>query len=247
MTVKRPVTSLQVIDYLRQRIESGEWKPDDKLPSERAISETVQTSRVTTREALKQLEAEGVIYRSNRRGWFVTPQRIRYNPARVSYFMEYVAEQGFTPFSRLLSQQPCQAGTKLAAKMAIEADEELLRLERLRGVDGRPVYFEEIYLRASQLPGLAQKDLERSVSAVLKQEYDREYAQVELDISVASLSAERAELLQAPAGYTCLLIQRLTRDQHGVLIEYDREYWRHDALKMNLQLGSDLHPRPPVL
>ncbi|WP_027859466.1 UTRA domain-containing protein [Marinobacterium jannaschii] len=238
MAVKKPVTSLQVVEYLRQRIESGEWKPDDKLPSERTISETIHTSRVTTREALKQLEAEGKIYRSNRRGWFVTPERIRYNPARVSYFMEYVAEQGFEPFSRQLSKTLCAAGGRLAARMSVDADEELLQIERLRGVDGRPVYFEQIYLRPSQLPGLAEKDLEHSVSAVLRQQYGREYDQVELDISVASLSAEQAELLQAPAGYTCLVIQRLTRDQYGTVIEYDREFWRHDALQMNLLLGA---------
>lgn len=237
MALKKPVTSVQVVEYLRQRIECGEWRQDDKLPSERTISETIQTSRVTTREALKQLEAEGVIYRSNRRGWFVTPERIRYNPARVSYFMEYVAEQGFEPFSRLLSKQACVAGDKVARQMSIDASEELLLLERLRGVDGRPVYFEQIYLRSSKLPGLAEKDLERSVSAVLRQAYERDYHQVALDISVASLTPSQAELLQAPPGYTCLLIQRLTRDQYGCVIEYDREYWRHDALKMNLLLG----------
>lgn len=238
MTARKVVTSATVVDYLRQCIEKGDLNPDDKLPSERAISERLQTTRVTTREALKQLEAQGVIYRSNRRGWFVTPERINYDPSRAMYFMEYVADQGRQPFSRELLKQRIQADETLAEQMGVPVGEPLVELHRLRGAGERPVYCERIYLRESLLPGIYDQDLSRSVSQVIKGHCQQDYGQIDLDITVGSLDVEQAELLQAPAGYTCIEIKRVSHTPAGEVLELDYELWRHDALKLKVSLGA---------
>ena len=66
---------LQIQAQLTGEIVQG--RADAKLASERELAARFDCTRVTLREALQQLEAEGLIYRENRRGWFVTPQRIR--------------------------------------------------------------------------------------------------------------------------------------------------------------------------
>ncbi len=234
MAVRKTVSSLQVVEYLRNCIEHGDLQPEDKLPSERVISETLKTTRVTAREALKQLEAEGAIYRSNRRGWFVTPRRINYDPSRASFFMDYVADQGFVPFSRELSKNRIDASDRLAKKMNVKEGDELVELERVRGANGRAVYLESIYLNPQLLPGIYDQDLEHSVSTVVRNIYSQEFATTELDITVGALTAEQAELLDAPSGYTCICVHRITRNQNGDILEYDREFWRHDSLNINV-------------
>mgnify|MGYP000537255220 FL=1 len=62
---------LQIKDALANQILAGGLAPNDKLPSERLLGELYGTTRVTIREALVQLEANGLIYREDRRGWFV--------------------------------------------------------------------------------------------------------------------------------------------------------------------------------
>lgn len=241
MSTRKAVSSATVVSYLRNCIKNGDLNPDDKLPSEREISERLQTTRVTTREALKQLEAQGLIYRSNRRGWFVTPERIQYDPSRAMYFMDYVAEQGQQPFSREVLKRQIIADEALAERMGIEAGEPLVELHRLRGSGSRPVYFERIYLREKVLPGIFEQSVERSISRVVHDEYNTGYDRVDLNIIVGSLDDYEAELLQAPAGYTCIEIQRLSYDPNGEVMEYDVEHWRHDALELKVNLGTNGH------
>ena len=56
---------------LQEQLDHGLLAPGSKLPAERKLSELFGTTRITVREALLQLEAQGQIYREERRGWFV--------------------------------------------------------------------------------------------------------------------------------------------------------------------------------
>ena len=58
-------------DDIAARIAAGDLKPGDKLPSERRLQDEVGVARGTIRAGLFQLEAEGVIYRRDRSGWYV--------------------------------------------------------------------------------------------------------------------------------------------------------------------------------
>lgn len=231
------VKAVEVASWLRQLIEEGDLATDTRLPSERVISEKLQTSRVTTREALKMLETQGLIYRSNRRGWFVTPPRINYDPSRAMFFMDYVAEQGFKPFSQQISKKRVVATAEQASFLSIAEGEHLVELKRVRGANNRPVYVETILLPERRLPGIFDQDIAHSVTTVLKEQYDKPSVDVELEVVASSLEAEAAELLQAPTGYTSLEIHRVSRDAQGELVEYDVEHWRHDALKLKVALN----------
>ncbi|WP_421869105.1 GntR family transcriptional regulator [Motiliproteus sp.] len=235
-TAKPHVSTQQVIEYLSRHIRSGEWSAESKLPSERGISEQLQTSRVTVREALKRLESDGLIYRSNRRGWFVTSPKLNYDPSRDSHFAEYALEQGFTPFTRELSRRAVCADNEQATDLQVAENSPLVVLDRLRGIDGRPLYLEQILLRSDLFDELLHQPLDQSLTQLWRQHYRQRFSQVKIDISIASLNADQAQLLQAPVGGSCFLIRRRTFNQDGILIEYDREYWRHDAL--NIQFSQ---------
>ena len=61
----RPVTrnsvSDQVIAQMKENIENGIWKPEERLPGELQLCEIFGTSRVTVRNALQKLSGEGLI------------------------------------------------------------------------------------------------------------------------------------------------------------------------------------------
>ena len=58
--------SNQVKDVLKQAILKGEFKPGDKLPPETQLVDQLKVSKVTIREALHEMESEGLI--EKRRG-----------------------------------------------------------------------------------------------------------------------------------------------------------------------------------
>lgn len=236
--MQKNVTAKQVVQYLQGAIRQGKLNTGDKLPSERVLSDQLGTTRVTIREALKVLESDGTLYRSNRRGWFVNAQRISYDPSRSGFYMDYVAEQGFVPFSKQLSFSLVEADHELAKIFEINVGDPLARLERLRGVDARPVYVETIFLNITLLPDILNHNLARSVSEVIKGRYGFEYTTNDFDIRSGILSETQAEHLQAPLGFNCLSISRTVRNQHQQVFEYDLEYWRHDLLSLNFSIKN---------
>jgi DNA-binding FadR family transcriptional regulator len=51
-----------ISDQIKEMIYSGKLKPGDRLPSERELAVTLETGRMTVREALRMLEASGFVY-----------------------------------------------------------------------------------------------------------------------------------------------------------------------------------------
>ena len=68
---RTPSKCEQICRTLRRYIGSGHLAAGQQLPAERALSERFATTRITIKEALSSLEADGLIYRAERRGWFV--------------------------------------------------------------------------------------------------------------------------------------------------------------------------------
>ncbi|WP_026925359.1 winged helix-turn-helix domain-containing protein [Glycomyces arizonensis] len=64
---------LQAAALIRARVQADEWAPGAEMPSERQLAEDIGVSRVTTRKALAELEAEGLILVLPQRGVFRAP------------------------------------------------------------------------------------------------------------------------------------------------------------------------------
>src|SRR5512140_2706952 len=61
----------QLYRILLERIETGEWKPGDLIPSEKELGEQFKLSRITIRQTLQHLAADGYLSRQQGRGTFV--------------------------------------------------------------------------------------------------------------------------------------------------------------------------------
>ncbi len=62
----------KIISYLRQEIHDRNFKPGDKLPTEKELAQKFGVSRITSKRALEDLKAEGLIYRVRGSGSFVS-------------------------------------------------------------------------------------------------------------------------------------------------------------------------------
>ncbi|WP_028302570.1 UTRA domain-containing protein [Oceanospirillum beijerinckii] len=234
---KRPVY-LRVRDELADKIVSGIWQANEKLPAERQLSEQFSITRVTARQALVQLEAEGLIFRSNRRGWFVTPQRINYDPSRDIGFVSYVEEQGFSARTETLSKTLVEVPDWVADAGGIARGTPVYEILRRRYINERPCLIEKIYLNPKNCPGLLQHSLNQSLWHLLRTEYQLDPAERDLEIYPQTLDAPVAEALGVNTGSTGLYIRRVCRDQNGEFLEIDEEFWLHNAMKVVVQVSS---------
>jgi DNA-binding GntR family transcriptional regulator len=227
---------LRIHDEIATDIAGGTPLADHKFPSEREMAERFGCTRVTLRQALQQLEAEGLVYRENRRGWFVSPQRIRYDPTRITGFMEYVAAQGRTPMTECLHAELRPAGPWLAKRMGLaSADEPMFYLQRRRWVDRRPVLLELNALVASWCPGLLEADLNTSLTSVLRERFGRIQSRCELTMHTGTVNDHQAELLQLSMGSSSVYLERLNFGEDDQPVEFDQEFWRPDALAIVME------------
>jgi GntR family transcriptional regulator len=61
----------QIAGILRRRIESGQYQPDARIPTESELMEAFEVARTTARRAIAVLREEGLIYTVPQRGSYV--------------------------------------------------------------------------------------------------------------------------------------------------------------------------------
>ncbi|MBU3077910.1 UTRA domain-containing protein [Sphingomonas quercus] len=228
---------LVIRDQIALGIQTGALSAGAKLPSERQLQTSAGIARGTIREALFQLEAEGLIYRRDRSGWYVSPPAITYDPTRWAGFMTYVAEQGRAPATETLSTGTVPAFVPAAEVFGIAEGAPLYMINRRRSIDGRPVLVERIMVDPAMAPGLLEQSLDGSLTRILTTHYDVTVTRNRVDMQPCALVKDVAETLGAKPGTPGLKVTRTSFDARGRVVEYDREYWRHDAIRIHVDLG----------
>lgn len=206
-----------------------------RLPSERHMMERFSTTRITLREALTQLEAEGRIYRESRRGWFVSPPRLRYDLLASLPFREMVVSQQRYPDTEVLEATQRPAQPKVAARLGILEGTPVHHIIRARRIDDRPVLYVEHYLRTDCFPGILKHDLATcSLTELYRSHYGIRISRVSFELCSTILHSRAAEALRAASGGPAQRVTRINYDQNGRAIDYDDELWRHDAIELTV-------------
>ena len=221
---------------LQEQLDHGLLAAGSKLPAERKLSELFGTTRITVREALLQLEAQGQIYREERRGWFVSPPRLAYNLMQRSHFHAMVSAQGREPSTEVISARLQPASVAVCALLQLPALSSVIQICRSRRIDGRLVLYVEHYLNPQYFPGILGFDLNQSMTELYARHYDLRYGRVRFEIVPTSLAVDAAAALRVSVGSPGLRIARVNYDQHERLIDCDLEFWRHDAIHVGVDV-----------
>ncbi|QCI96195.1 UTRA domain-containing protein (plasmid) [Novosphingobium sp. EMRT-2] len=223
-------------DQIALNIEMGRLKPGTRLPSERQFQTGTGTARGTIREALFLLEAEGLIYRRDRSGWYVSPPAVTYDPTRWAGFMTYVREQGRKPGTETLHKHSVPASSGLADIFRVAPGAPLHVIDRRRTIDGRPVLVERITVDPALAPDLLAHSLDGSLTHILTTVYGVTVTRNRVDMRPCALVRDAADGLGVKSGTPGLLVVRTSFDAQGRVVEYDQEYWRHDAIRVHVDL-----------
>lgn len=227
---------LSLRDDIAARIVRGDLRPGDKLPSERGLQGGLGMARGTVRQGLFQLEAEGVIYRRDRSGWYVSPPPVVYDPTRWDGFMAYVEAQDRRPSTEVISIETIAAEPLLADIFARPLGAALYRIHRRRYVDDRAVLVERIVVDAALAPDLLRFSLDQSLTTILKSNYGLSVARNHVRMQPCALTGYEAEALGVKSGLPGLAVQRTSYDAQGRVVEFDQEYWRHDAVRISVDI-----------
>ncbi|GAB91657.1 GntR family transcriptional regulator [Gordonia rhizosphera] len=204
--------------------------PGASLPPERRLAAELGTSRTTLRKALAELTAEGVLSSTQGSGNYVAPSK----PVlmrQLTSFSDDLQAMGMTVETTLLSAEQAAADAETAAHLGIDVGASVHVLTRLRIVGGEPLALETAHL-PGDLPGLAARvDESGSLYATLREDFGITITDVEDCVQTALASPEHATHLQVPTSAPLLLIDRVSRDSDGRIVEWTRSYYRGDRVR----------------
>ena len=223
---------VKIKDAIVSQIYSGLFSARQKLPSERKLAETFNTTRVTLREALSLLEAEGKVFREDRRGWFISPEPLCYDPTQTVNFTNMALSQGRIPKTEILSVKRMLAPKKAVDLLKLAPFSEVYQVNRVRYLEDRPVVYVTHYIRPEFFPNLLSFDLSQSLTDIYREHYGMTYQKTRYRVSTSSLLGQSVQPLRATSGSPAMAIERVNYNQYDELIDCDIEYWRHDALRI---------------
>ncbi len=216
----------QLKEILRERIQSGEWKAGDLIPSERELSEQYGISRMTTRQAITELVNEGVFYREQGRGTFVSHRKITQQLIRLTGFTEDISARGQRPSTRVLSACMQPADEETAARLHIEVGQEIFALQRLRLADDQPLAVELSQLAFKGCERLVEEDFgHNSLYRVLESRYGLPLVEADQEIEAGLAVAEVAQLLQIAVSSSVLFTRRVTYADRTQPVEYAKSVY----------------------
>jgi GntR family transcriptional regulator len=209
----------RVRDRLRQRIAAGAWLPGAMIPSEHEIAAELGVSQGTVRKALDELTEERLLVRRQGRGTFVA----EHDASRALFqFFKIEGDDGMRrlPDSRVVSVTTGAPDAGDAERLGLAPRARVIRIERIRLLDDKPVIFERIAVPLALFRDLATaRDLPNHLYGLYAAEFGVIVARAVERLKAVAASRAAAKWLGVPPGAPLLQIDRDAIDLTGRVVE----------------------------
>lgn len=220
----------QIADRLRAEIAVGTFEPTGRLPSEAAVMECFEVSRVTVRLALDELERDGLIDRRKGKGTFVAGRQVRHRIDTLRSFHESLRMQGLDATMRIEELAAVETPPDLVSSFGPRC----ALLERLHLVSGEPIAFGRSLLPEA-IATLERSNAERLPTYALLGDLARGgIAGGEVAIGARSADARASALLGTSRDAVLLVMERSSRFGDGSLSERTEFFIRPERYKFVL-------------
>ena len=220
---------VQLQGILRRFVEAHAGA-GELIPSERELCGHFGVARMTVRQAVDALVADGVLERVVGLGTFVARSKVDLQVKLTSY-SEEMHRRGMVPDAHVLSFEQVGASQLVARELQIEPGQPVVRFRRQLLADGEPMSVDENFIPAHYVPGFVDEDPPVSLYNVLSDKYGLMMEWGEDTIEATAASASIARLLDVELGAPVLKIQRHAYVARA-MVDYSVSYYRADRYKL---------------
>lgn len=223
-----------IADILRAQIAKGELKPGDALPTESTLQARFEVSRVTIRQALKQLTEQGIIESIQGSGWYVKEERVNYDIYQLTSFYEKLADRHVETHSEVKVFEVIAAGESLAEQLQVAATDKVWHIKRVRFIKQKAVTLEETWMPLALFADLTWEVMENSKYHYIEQTKKMVIERSEQEIIPVIPNEETVAMLGIAPGKPVL--EKVSRGflQDGRIFEYSRNTFKSDDYKFTL-------------
>ena len=229
---------LQLKTFLQRRIDEGIWKPNEMLPSESKLCRAYGISRTVVRQALREMEYEGQVYRRKGKGTFVAEPKIMESLAqRLTGFHQDMAEQGLPTNDEVLFLGVVPADGKVAGFLNLTAGMDVVKMRRLRHVEGEPIALVTTYLPTSLCGEVLEADFrDQSLYVFMEKECGLVIDHGRRMIEAVMANEEEASLMGVKKGAPMVLLDCVSYLEDGTAVEYYHAVHRGDRTRFEVEL-----------
>ena len=231
---------VQLKSVLGAQIDSGVWQPGDQLPSEPELCRQYGVSRTVVRQALKEMSYEGIIIRRKGKGTFAAEPKISSTSLvhSLSGFAQDMAERGLMTINKVLEQSIVPANQKVASFLEVDELTPLIKIDRLRFVEGEPIVLVTSFLPYELCRELVQANLEEmSLYDYLEEKFNLKITRGRRLIDAVVANEYEANLLQIEMGAPLIRVESVSYIQDGTAIEYFIALFRADRSRFDVEIA----------
>jgi GntR family transcriptional regulator len=216
----------RLLGSLREQIASGEIRPGALIPPETEIARSHGISRHTVRQAIVELQREGLLVRERGRGTFVAQAPFVQSLGSFYSFAHQMAGRGVDFHTRVLYRGVRPAAPVVAERLRLAPDAPVIELELLRLVEDLPVSLEFSITPYERFPTLLTADVsKRSLYDVMDEEHGVRVTLGREELRPVVLDGRQAAVLGVAPGSPAFHVARET------LAGNERVEWRRSLVR----------------
>lgn len=201
----------QLKELLKEQIRDGTLKEGDQLPTERDLMEIYHISRATARKALGDLMNEGLIFRKQGVGTFVSKPKLSQDLIAEMSFVRQAIKQGLRPSSRIILKAiEKNTSQSILNTLNLKASAEILMYSVVVYINKEPIAIETVYIPLKAAPGILEKELDKTnIFDFLQNECKLNLSHSIVEIEPILINEFEAEHLDTSIGKPALSVNRV--------------------------------------
>ncbi len=206
----------RVKQFLKDGLAARRWAPGALMPSEAELVAMFGVSRMTVNRALRELQAEGLVLRTQGVGTFAAPLHKVSSTLTIRDLHEEITERGHRHDATVHLQQAEPAPPALAAQLGVAPGSEVFHTLIVHLENGVPLQCEDRYVNPACAPGYLGHDFSRVTPTQALFESTALW-RAQYSIEAARATAQEAALLHIQPEEPCLIVVRRTFTQDAAI------------------------------
>ena len=227
----------KVEEYIKNQMNTGEIKPGDLILSEPRLSKQLDVSIGTVKKALDNLVWQGLLYRHQGKGTFVS--RIDFNNSLFRFF-SYADEKGQDVRIRKFTTQRWigKGPADICQALNVAAATKLLFLERIGHINHHPAFIENSWWVASMVPDLEKEEthIPDLFYALIVDHYKIPIVRAEETLTAEACDADTAEKLNVEINSPIVVLKRSTYTVGDKIVEVRTTKGRADQFSYKREI-----------
>ena len=243
MTALRPSAKspqplyVQIKETLKKQILDGEYAPHERLPSENELMQVFGVSRITVRQALRDLYNEKLVFSAQGKGTFVSKPKAVQDVQHLQGFGEAMHSKGYDTSARVISVREVRPNRDIQTVLNIPSGQDVLEIKRVRHLNHEPISVDTSYFPLHVGRRLHYRDLPQDIFPLLENQLGIELGHADVRLEARAANSETAALINIASGSPVMWLTRLTHTRDGEPLDYEYLQFKGEAYQYHFTIN----------